>query len=106
MSISRIKKNDNVIVISGREKGKKGKILEVIVSRGRAIVEGVNLVKKCLRKSQDKPQGGITDKEASIAVSNLMLFCAECKKGVRVRFVRETGKSVRKCGRCGHVFDT
>lgn len=106
MSISKIKKNDNVVVISGSEKGKKGKVLEVLVSRGCAIVEGLRLVKKCLRKSQDKPQGGISEKEAPIPLSKLKLFCPDCKKGVKTRIIKEAGKNLRKCRVCSRVFDS
>ena len=66
-----IKKGDSVIVIAGDEKGKSGKVLQILPQSGRALVEGVNLVKKHMSKTNDNPQGGIVDIEASIAVSNL-----------------------------------
>ena len=106
MSKSRIRKNDNVIVVRGAERGKRGKVLQVATGGDRVLVEGVNLKKKCLRKSQDNPQGGIIDKEVSLAVSNVMLFCEECKKGVKVASQRKDNKSVRKCRICGHVLDS
>ena len=90
----------------GRDKGKQGKVLQVLIGKNRAIVEGVNLVTKHLRKSQDNPKGGITHKEAAIAVANLRLFCAQCKKGVRVKHAREAGKRIRKCKGCGQAFDS
>ena len=101
-----IRRNDIVVAARGRDKGKQGKVLQVLVDKNRAIVEGVNLVTKHLRKSQDNPKGGITQKEAAIAVANLQLFCAQCKKGVRVRHVREAGKRIRKCKVCGQAFDS
>ena len=105
MSVSKIRKNDTVMVTTGVSAGKTGKVLQVFPSRMRVVVEGVNLVKKNLRKSQDNPHGGIIEKEGSIAVSNLMLYCPECKKGVKAGRVREADKSVRRCKICGHVFE-
>jgi large subunit ribosomal protein L24 len=99
-----IKKNDIVAAMRGRSAGKTGKVLEVLPERGRALVEGLNLVKKTLRKTQDTPKGGIVDKESSIATSNLMLYCPTCKKGVRIRRAVEGDKNVRKCKGCGHLF--
>ena len=78
----------------------------MIVGKRRAVVEGLNLVTKHLRKSQDNPKGGITQKEASIALANLMLYCSQCKKAVRVKRVAEGDKRVRKCKKCGQAFDS
>ena len=105
MSVCRIKKGDTVTVTKGADAGKTGKVLQVLPERGRALVEGLRLVKKTLRKTQDRPQGGIVDKEASIALPNLMPFCPACKKGVRISRVREGGRSVRKCRTCQHAFE-
>jgi len=101
----RIKKNDTVVAVSGADAGKTGKVLEVLPARGRALVEGLNLRKKTLRKTQDTPQGGIVEKEALIALSNLMVYCPDCKKGVRVGSAVEDGARVRKCKTCGYAFD-
>jgi large subunit ribosomal protein L24 len=68
-----IKKNDQVVVISGSHKGKSGKVLEIVASKNRAVVEGVALIKKHLKKSQENPQGKIAEREGTIHVSNLML---------------------------------
>jgi large subunit ribosomal protein L24 len=68
-----IKKNDQVVVISGSHKGKSGKVLEILASKNRAVVEGVAMIKKHLKKSQENPQGKIAEREGSIHVSNLML---------------------------------
>ncbi len=79
-----IKKNDQVVVISGSHKGKTGKVLEVLASKNRAVVEGVAMIKKHLKKSQENPQGKIAEREGSIHVSNLMLqsrFDASKKRG-------------------------
>jgi large subunit ribosomal protein L24 len=102
----KIRRNDIVVVLRGRDKGKQGKVLQRFEERGRAIVEGVNLVTRHLRKSQDNPQGGIVKKEAPIAVANLKLFCGQCKKGVRVVRVAEGEKRLRKCKGCGQTFDS
>ena len=79
---TKLKKNDQVLVISGREKGKRGKVLRIDHGAGRVLIEGVNLVKKAMKKTQKRPQGGIAEIEASIAISNVM---AVDKKGERTR---------------------
>ena len=99
----RIKKGDTVMVTAGVSAGKTGKVMQVLTDR--AIVEGLNLVKKTLRKSQDNPQGGIVEKENPIALSNLMLHCPECKKGVRTGALKDGDKRLRKCKTCGHAFE-
>lgn len=102
-----IKRNDVVVAISGRNagKGKPGKVLAVMDERGLALVEGFSIVKKALRKTQENPQGGIGEKEAPVALSNLMLFCPECKKGRKTGRAVEGGRKVRKCKKCGHIFE-
>ena len=96
-----VKKGDLVMVITGKDAGKKGKVLEVIPKKGRVVVEKVNIVKRHTRPSQSMPQGGIVEKEAPIASSNVMLFCSECNTVTR-KSVKETeaGK-VRVCKKCG-----
>jgi large subunit ribosomal protein L24 len=103
-----IRKNDVVIAIAGAEAGarKTGKVLQVFPERGRVLVEGMRFVTKTLRKSQERPQGAIIRKEAPLAISNVMLFCPQCKKGVRVNRARDAkGRPVRTCRRCRHAFD-
>ena len=106
MSKIRIRKNDTVIAVSGNYAGQSGKVMQVFPARGRAVVEGLAMIKKTLRKSQDNPQGGVVEKESTIDLSNLLLYCSECKKGVRVGHSREADRSVRTCRVCGHAFDT
>ena len=101
----KIRRNDTVMVCAGASAGKTGKVLQVIRGKGRALVEGANTVKKTLRKSQDNPQGGIVERENPIALSNLMLFCPQCKKGVRAGRVVDGEKKGRKCKSCGHLFE-
>lgn len=101
-----VRKNDTVMVIAGKEKGKIGKILKVFPSEERVIVEKVNLIKRHTRPSQQNPQGGIIEKEGPIHISNVLLYCTKCAKGVRVgRKVLEDGKKARYCKKCGEIFD-
>ena len=102
-----IRRNDIVVAIRGEEagSGKSGKVLQVYPARLRVLVEGMNLVKRHMRKSQDHPKGAIVEKEASISISNLMLFCPQCKKGVKVKRLKEADRWIRCCRKCGHHFD-
>lgn len=103
---SSIKKNDLVKVISGKEKGKTGKVLKIVTKTNRAVVEKLNLVKRHTKPNQKEPHGGIVEKEATIHVSNLQLFCSKCSKSVRVvRKELDKGKKVRACAKCGEQFD-
>ncbi len=105
MSIKRIKKGDEVVAVSGVNAGKKGKVLFVDSEKERAIVEGINLKKKTVRRSQDNPQGGIIDQEAPIALSNLMPYDPEAKKGVRISRAKDGDKPLRNSKASSHVFD-
>ncbi len=97
----RIRKNDIVQVMTGDEKGKKGKVLSVDLRRGRVIVEGVNYVWKHLRRSQQHPHGARIQKEAPISVSDLAVVCPACNKPARVAVKRlESGDKVRVCKKC------
>ena len=101
----RIQKDDTVVAISGAGAGKTGKVLQVLRAKNRALVEGLNQKKKTLRKSQDNPQGGIVDKEAPMELSNLLLYCPNCKKGVKVSRGKDGARTVRRCRVCKHPFD-
>ena len=91
-----IKKGDTVVVISGNNKGAKGRVLEIIRKTDRAIVEGVNLIKKHTKPNAQTPQGGIVEKEASVHISNLMLVDPKTGKATRVgRKLNDDGKLVR-----------
>ena len=102
-----IKKNDIVVVIAGKDKGKKGKVLKVLPQKNSAVVEKVNFVKEFVRANpQRNIQGGIMEKEAPIHISNLMIYCPECDRGVRIRRkILEDGSKVRMCHRCGTVLE-
>lgn len=101
----KLKKGDMVEVISGVEKGKRGTIIRVIPERGRVVVEGVKLVKRHMRPSQKMPQGGIMEKPAPIAISNVMLVCPHCDKRTRPRMVFVRDKKARACRKCGELID-
>ena len=105
MKTMKLRKNDIVVAISGADAGKTGKVLEVLPKQGRLLVEGLHMVRKALRKTQDAPKGGIVEKESPIATSNLMLFCPECKRGAKTSRVTDGDRRVRKCRRCGHQFE-
>lgn len=102
-----VKKGDTVMVISGRDRGRTGRVLEVIRRRRRAIVEGLNMVKKHTRPNPQRGiRGGILEIEAPIHLSNLMVVCPECNRPTRVgRTVLEDGRKVRTCKRCHGVLD-
>jgi len=97
-----VRKNDSVMVIAGKERGKTGKVLRVIPKKSRVIIERVNMVKRHTRARGPQLPGGILEKEASIHISNLMLMCDKCNAPVRVgRKILEDGEKVRVCRRCG-----
>jgi len=101
-----VKKGDTVKVIAGKDKGKQGEIIRSMPSKGRVVVEKVNVVKKAQRPTQSNPQGGIMSMEAPINVSNVMLVCPKCSAATRVghRF-DEAGKKHRVCKKCGKDID-
>ena len=100
-----LRKNDLVVATAGRSLGKQGKILEIIRTKNRALVEGLNLIKRHTKKSQLHPQGAIVEKEGSIALSNVSMFCPTCNKGVRLGVKRAEGKRIRYCRKCKNEFD-
>lgn len=101
-----VKKGDTVVIISGKDKGKKGKVLTAFPKEGKIIVEGVNMVTKHTRPSQKVPQGGIIHQEAPFYSSKAMIFCPRCEAPVRIghKFLEDNTK-VRVCKRCGEVLD-
>ena len=101
-----VKKEDRVVVISGKDKGKKGKVLVAEPKTGKVVVEKVNMVTKHERpKGQGKP-GGIIHQEAPFYASKVMLVCAKCGKATRVGFkLLDNGSKVRVCKKCGETFD-
>lgn len=101
-----VKKEDKVIVISGKDKGKKGRIIAAYPRENRVLVEGVNMVKKHAKPSQENPQGGILNQEAPIHVSNVMLIDPSSGQPTRIGYkVLENGKKVRIAKRSGEVIE-
>ena len=100
-----VKKGDKVMVISGKDKGKSGIILEAFPKQSRVLVEGINIVKKHAKPSQVNPQGGILNQEAPIHVSNVMPVDPKSGKPTRVGYTVENGKKVRVAKNSGEVLD-
>jgi len=101
-----VKKGDTVVVISGKDKGKKAKVLVGLPKDGKVIVEGVNMSTKHKKPSQKVQQGGIIHQESPIFASKVMLWCDKCKKGVRAgKRTLQDGTKVRYCKSCGDMLD-
>jgi large subunit ribosomal protein L24 len=101
-----VKKDDKVKVIAGKEVGKTGKVLKIFPKKRRAIIEGINFIKKAERPSQRMAKGGIVEKEGPVQLSNLMVVCRNCSKATRVaRKKMDDGYSVRVCKKCGEILD-
>jgi len=102
-----IKKNDKVVVLTGKEKGKIGSVLKVDVEKARVLVEKLNMVKKHAKPGGKRAQGGIIEKESPIHVSNLMLVCGKCAEPSRTgRRILEDGTKARVCKKCGELLDS
>ena len=102
----KIRRNDTVVVIAGKDKGKKGKVRQAEPEGSRVVVEGVNMVKRHMKPRAGTRQAGIIEREAPINVSKVMLFCAKCDHPARIgsRFL-EDGSRVRICRHCGQMID-
>jgi large subunit ribosomal protein L24 len=102
-----IKKNDNVVVIAGRDRGKRGRVLNVIPDKGRVVVEGVNVIKRHTKPNpQRNVKGGIVEREAPLSAANVQLVCPECGSPARIgRKVLDDGRRVRYCVKCKGVVD-
>mgnify|MGYP001102785168 CR=1 FL=1 len=102
----RVKKGDTVVVIAGKDKGKKGPILQVFPKAQRVIVEGVNVVKKHKKATQKVQQGGIVSQEAPVHVSNVMYYEKKADQGVRIGYkILNSGEKVRVSKKTGEVLD-
>lgn len=99
-----VKKGDKVVVITGSDAGKIGKILTSLPKQGRVIVEGVNMQTKHKKASNNMQQAGILHQEGTINASNVMLYCDKCKSGVRTEVKIENGKKTRACKKCGTIL--
>jgi len=103
----RLRRGDTVIVLAGKDAGKKGKILKVYPLTNRVLVERVNFAKKHVRPTQANPKGGIIEQELPIAVAKVSLFCDKCNAGRRTRsLVLEDGRKTRVCVKCGETLSS
>ncbi|MGC8723534.1 MAG: 50S ribosomal protein L24 [Acidobacteria bacterium 37-65-4] len=103
---NRIKKNDQVLILSGREKGKRGRVLSVDPGKAIAVVENVNFVKRHTKANPQKNiKGGILEKEASLPLSKLMGICKECQEPTRFSFQTREGRKMRVCKKCDAAQD-
>ena len=102
---AKIKKGDDVIVLAGKDKGRKGKVLRVFPTESRVLVQGINVVQRHTRPSQTNPQGGIVNKEAPIYVSNVACVDPKNGKATRVGFRTEGDKKVRFAKKSGEVIN-
>jgi large subunit ribosomal protein L24 len=101
-----VKKGDKVKGIAGKDKGIEGEVLKALPREDRVVVEGVNIIKKHVRPTQDNPQGGIIDREAPIHVSNVMLVCEHCNQATRTgKKILDDGQKVRYCKKCNETID-
>ena len=96
-----IRKDDLVVVLSGKDKGKQGKVLEVMPKSGKVVVEKINVVSRHTKPRKQGEQGGIVKKETPIRACKVALYCGKCGKGVRVGFKIEGDKKTRVCAKCG-----
>jgi large subunit ribosomal protein L24 len=101
-----VRKGDTVELISGKDKGKKGKVLTAFPKGNRVIVEGVNMLTKHVKPTRQMQQGGIIHQEGPVHASNVLLYCPKCKKGRRTgKKILKDGTKVRFCRTCGETLD-
>jgi large subunit ribosomal protein L24 len=101
-----IKKNDTVVVMTGKEKGKKGRVLTVNPSKESLLIEKINMIKKHMKPTRKYTQGGIIEKEAPIQISNVMLVCPKCAKPTKIgNSALQDGRKLRMCKKCREVID-
>jgi len=102
----KIKKDDKVIVLAGKERGKIGAVLKVDLEKERVIIEKVNMVKKHAKASTQTAQGGIIEKEAPLNISDVMIVCNKCAEPTRIgKRILEDGSKIRVCKKCGEPMD-
>ena len=101
-----VRRGDTVGVITGRERGKRGKVLRVLTDKGRVVIEHVNMIKRHQRPTQKLRQGGIIEREGALALSNVLLVCGRCDRPVRTGIkILGDGRKARVCKRCGESVD-
>jgi len=101
-----IKKNDTVMVVAGKDKGKSGKVLKVFPQKGSVLIERLNFVKKHMRAGASHGKGGIVEREAPIRLSNIQLLCGKCNLPTRIgKKILGDGRKIRICRKCGEAID-
>jgi large subunit ribosomal protein L24 len=102
-----VRKGDQVVVIAGKDKGKRGRVLRLQTGNGRVVIERVNMVKRHTKPTQRNPRGGILEKEGSVEASNVALWCGKCVAPRRAKAEEKEGQKKRRvCVKCGTVFET
>jgi large subunit ribosomal protein L24 len=101
-----VHREDTVMVLTGKDRGKKGRVIRLFPKVEKALVEKINMVKRHTRPSQQLPQGGILEKEAPVHLSNLQVVCGKCGKATRIAHkILATGQKTRVCKKCGEILD-
>ena len=100
----KIRKNDTVEVIAGKDKGKRGTVVSVLYKKDGVIVSGVNIVKKAMKKRSAQDQGGIIEIEAPLNISNVGIVCKKCGRPVKIGYKMDGDKKVRVCRKCGDIL--
>jgi large subunit ribosomal protein L24 len=102
-----VRKGDQVVVIAGKEKGKRGRVMRLLTEKGRVVIERINMVKRHTKPTQRNPRGGILEKEGSVEASNVALWCGKCVAPRRAKHDHTEGQKKRRvCVKCGTVFET
>jgi large subunit ribosomal protein L24 len=106
MALQRLRKDDTVMVMTGKDRGKTGKVLRVLADRDRVLIERINIIKRHTKPRGVQQPGGIVEREASVHVSNVLPVCGRCNKPTRVGHRRlEDGRALRVCRRCDELLD-
>ena len=102
-----VRKGDQVVVIAGKEKGKRGRVMRLLTEQGRVVIERINMVKRHTKPTQRNPRGGILEKEGSVEASNVALWCGKCVAPRRAKVDDKEGQKKRRvCVKCGTVFES
>ena len=102
-----VRKGDQVVVVTGKEKGKRGRVLRILTAKQRVVIERVNMVKRHTKPTQKTPRGGILEKEGSVELSNVALWCAKCGAARRHKVDHLEGQKKRRvCVKCSNAFET
>ena len=102
-----VRKGDSVVVIAGKEKGKRGRVMRLLTEKGRVVIERVNMVKRHTKPTQRNPRGGILEKEGSVEASNVALWCGKCVAPRRAKHDHKDGQKKRRiCVKCETAFET